>query len=284
MVTKKSLAIGTLYLLTLMSIPASGETLYEMPRTEVIPIEDSESGGRYELYIKLPEKYSEDKDAQYPVVYFTDAVWHIEILSASTEYIMNDVILVGVSWRKDIDEDLKKEYGAHVSRFSDYSFWKKDNPKHPEIQFGKADNHLTFIRNEVFKYVENTYRTDPNNRTYFGYSLGGLFGAYTLLTQPDTFRSYILGSPSVRLLIEGESKVEFKDIKHNANVLITHGDLEKENGPHIDTFMALLRERSDKNLSIKKEVLKGDHQTAFPMTGVRAVTWLSERNTNLDNE
>jgi len=272
---KKSIILVSLFLLALSSAEAQELKLFEIPRTRVAPIQESESGRQYELYIKLPKSYSENKDKEYPVIYFTDAVWHIEILSASTEFIMEDVILVGVSWQKDIEEGLKQEYGEHVSRFSDYSFWKKSNPKHPKIKFGKADNHLAFVRNEVFKYIENTYRTDPNNRSYFGYSLGGLFGAYTLLTQPDTFKNYILGSPGVKLLIEGESKVEFKNEKLNANVLITHGNLEEERSEHIETFMASLKKRNHKNRSIKYMVIEGDHGTAFPVTGVRSVTWLS---------
>ena len=209
------------------------------------------------------------------MIYFTDAVWHIEMLSAATAFLMEDVILVGVSWQKDIEEDLKQEYGVHASRFSDYSFWKTANPQHPKLQFGQADNHLAFIRNEVFKYIENTYRTNPSNRTYFGYSLGGLFGAYTLLTHPETFNNYILGSPSVQLLSEREYKNEFKNKKLNGNVYITHGDLEKARSEHIEEFVTLLKKSSNKNLLIKHAVIKGNHQTAFPLTGVHSITWLS---------
>lgn len=34
-------------------------------------------------------------------------------------------------------------------------------------------------------------------RIYAGHSLGGLFGCYTLFTQPDTFSGYVIGSPSL---------------------------------------------------------------------------------------
>ena len=52
----------------------------ELPRIQVIPIEDTKNDRQYELYIKLPEDYSENKDKKYPVLYSTDAMWHIEIL------------------------------------------------------------------------------------------------------------------------------------------------------------------------------------------------------------
>ncbi len=248
----------------------------QLPRIQVIPIQDTKANRQYELYVKLPEEYSENNDIKYPVIYYTDAMWHIELLSAATEYIMGDVILVGISWQKDINEDVKQEYGAHASRFRDYSFWKKTNPKHPKIKFGQADHHLTFMRDEVFEFIENTYRTDPTNRSYFGYSLGGLFGAYTLLTAPDTFKNYILGSPSVQLLADDGTKIEFKNKKINANVFITSGNLEKGLDEQIKAFIQFLEKRGNEDLLIKHALILGDHQTAFPMMGVRSVNWLSD--------
>ena len=245
-----------------------------MPRTQAIPIQDSKSKGQYELYIKLPEDYSKNSDKVYPVIYYTDAVWHIEILSASTEFILEDAILVGVSWRKDIADDLQEQYGEHASRFTDYSFWKTGNPKHPKLVFGQANNHLDFIRNDVIKYVEHNYRTDTNNRAYFGYSLSGLFGAYILVTEPDTFKHYILGSPSVDLLTK--YKVETTNKNFNANVFISRGTLEEEKlYEPISEFVNSLNARNDNSLSIKSAVIEGSHQTAFPMTAVRAVAWLA---------
>ncbi|WP_299531098.1 alpha/beta hydrolase-fold protein [Ulvibacterium sp.] len=248
----------------------------ELPRIRVIPIKDAKNDRQYELYIKLPEGYSENGDIKYPVLYFTDAMWHIEILSGSTEYIMKDAILVGISWRKDIEEDVKQKYGVHASRFEDYSFWKTTHPDHPKLQFGQADNHLDFIRNNVFNYIEKNYRTNPNNRSYFGYSLSGLFGAYIIMKQPDTFKNYILGSPSVQILHKGEHNVEFKSKRLNVNVFISNGTLEEEElHEPISEFVNSLKARNDNGLSIEHVVIEGSHETAFPMTGVHSVTWLS---------
>ena len=282
---KKSLILVFMFLLPFIGVEASEQKSYEIPRTQVIPIKNTETGGQYELYIKLPEGYLENNDREYPVIYFTDAVWHIEILSAATESLMKDVILVGISWQKDIKEDLKKEVGAHVSRFRDYSIRKSNNPEQQaKYQLGQASSHLDFIRNDVIKTIENSYRTDPGSRTYFGYSLSGLFGTYILLAQPDTFKNYILGSPSlwrdIPYLSELGSNAAIKNaaLKRkglNANVFLSYGTLEKKLGVHIEEFITLLKTRNDKSLSLKHVVIEGSHQTAFPMTGVRSVTWLS---------
>jgi predicted alpha/beta superfamily hydrolase len=193
---------------------------------------------------------------------------------------MEEAILVGISWQKDIDKNLEKSAGAHVSRYRDYSIRKSSNPeKQAKYQFGHASDHLNFVRNNVIKTVENKYRTAADKRSYFGYSLGGEFGAYVLLTQPDTFKNYILGSPSLKgeipYLSELASDASLMRMGLNANVFISYGALEKELGEHAEKFISMLKSRDDKSLSLTHVVMEGDHQKAFPMTGVRGVTWLS---------
>ena len=147
-------------------------TSLELPQIRVVPIKDSKTERNYELYIELPEDYAENNDKTYPVLYYTDAKWHLEILSACQEFILEEVILVGISYQLDINEALKNEVGDHVSRFRDYSISQHRNPEiQAKYQLGQASNHLDFIRNDVITYVDRTFRTDPNSRTYFGYSL-----------------------------------------------------------------------------------------------------------------
>ncbi len=250
----------------------------EIPRTQVIPIKDTQSDRQYELYIKLPEGYSENNDIKYPVLYFTDAMWHFEILSGSTEYLMENIILVGISWQKDIKSTI-----PHISRFGDYTMTKSTNPEHQaKYQYGQASNHLNFIRNDVIKYVENNYQTDPNNRSYFGYSLGGSFGAYILFTQPNTFKNYILGSPTTLFdnsyIYEHESITTLKQKDLNANIFVSIGAMENEDMiEQAKGFIPMLKSKNYTNLSSKLEVIESaDHSRAFPMTALRSMYWLSD--------
>ncbi|CAN0574345.1 unnamed protein product, partial [Laminaria digitata] len=172
--------------------------------------------------------------------------------------------------------------------YRDYSFRKHDNPEiQKKIQFGQANKHLDFIRNDVITYVDNTYRTDPNSRTYFGYSMGGEFGAYILLSQPDTFNNYILGSPSIKNEVEYLSELNTKfgpyeasnrSSSLNANVFISYGSLEEAMMEPIEAFIKLLNDRRDEGLTVLKEVIDGNHGTAFPMTVVRSISWLAQLN------
>jgi len=273
-------------LLLLPFITAQANELNEtrdltLPRIQVVPIKDTQSDRQYELYIKLPEGYTKNKDKKYPVIYFTDADTHIELLSG-TEFLMEEVILVGISHQKDINEDL----GVHSSRARDYSISKSSNPeRQAKYQFGQASNHLTFIRNDVIKAIESNYRTDPSNRTYFGFSLGGLFGTYALMAHPDTFKNYILGSPSLWRDIPLLFSLENSALKTKAleiNLFISYGELEQELGVHVEEFITKLKAKKYQALSSIKQVMieSSGHSDSFPMVGVRSVKWLS----NLQNK
>ncbi len=262
----------------------TGEGSYlKLPRIQVFPIKDSKTGRQYELYIKLPEGYSENNDTKHPVIYFTDAMWHVEILSGSAEYVVEEAILVGISWQKDIDEDLINAVGPHVSRFRDYTMTEHTNSEYQvRYQFGQAANHLTFIRDDVISFVERNYRTDPDNRTYFGYSVGGAFGTYILFVQPETFKHYILGSPTTLLddsyIYENEIITSQKRKDLNVNVFVSVGALEEEDvvGQAIG-LVSMLKNEDYTTLSSKLAVIESvDHGRAFPMTAVRSMYWLSD--------
>ncbi len=255
-----------------------------MPNTHVVPITDSQTQRQYQLLIKLPADYDKHKGVNYPVIYYTDAVWHIEMVSGNAYFIVEDVISVGISWQKNNNPALVQEVGEFVSRFRDYSILPARTEKsQAKYQMGQAAAHLAFIRNHVFSYVESHYRTDPNNRTYFGYSLGGSFGAWVLLSQPDSFKNYMLGSPSVwpRILDELKSVNKKREKKQaealkNRRVYVSYGSMEDELRMQVKQFLALLQPAKKKGLSVKQSVIRGTHQTAAPGTVVDGLHWLSE--------
>ena len=275
---KKSLVLISLFFLSCFTLEAKEYKSLELPRIQVVPIQDSQSGGQYELYIKLPESYSKDNGKEYPVIYTTDAMWHIEILSGSAEFVIENAILVGVSWQKDMEDEHE-----FASRFQDYTFIESKTSKYKR---GQADNHITFIRNDVINYVESNYQVDPDNNTYFGYSLGGAFGAYILLTQPDIFKNYILGSPafgekSLKYINDITPTSVLKQKKENTNVFISYGELETELGKKAEKFVAKLKNSHYPNFLLKQEVIKSsDHGRAFPMTAVSSMYWLSDVDNN----
>lgn len=252
---------------------------YQMPNTASKILRDENTKREYELYIKLPEDYSED--VHYPVVYLTDAWYTFPIVAGSVQVPMatekmKKVIVVGISRDLSIDRD--------TSRLRDYT---PTTPKNWKNKSGEADLYHHFISNEVFNYIESTYSTDKNQRTYVGVSLGALWGAYILLKHPDTFANYVLASPALWFddeyifRLEQEYAKANKDLK--ANVYLSVGSLEALKGEGFTLDMVgdsrklyeTLKSRQYKNLTIKNAVVdSANHEIAFPASSIMGLYWL----------
>lgn len=277
----KSVYLGTFLLLTTLATAVASES-FKIPRTEVVSIQDSGTKRMYELYIKLPVNYSKEK--KYSVVYITDAMYSFQIVSGATRFPINsgrmeNLMLVGISWQDD--------FRADYSRQRDYTPTRGKNWKSPT---GEAAQHLEFIRNDVISYIENTYSTDPNNRTYVGNSLGGLFGAYILLTKPGTFKNYVLGSPSFwyenKIIFDFETQFAKTHKELNANLYIAVGERETPELSGVPNdmvedakkFQTLLDGRGYKSLKTKLNVIpSANHATAFPTTAIQGLWWLHKK-------
>lgn len=63
---------------------------------------------------------------------------------------------------------------------------------------GGADAFLAFLADTLKPEIAARYpATDGGEQILFGHSLGGLFAAHALLTRPEAFTSFIIGSPSL---------------------------------------------------------------------------------------
>lgn len=62
---------------------------------------------------------------------------------------------------------------------------------------GHADAFIEFLSGELRPWLGDRFPNAADDVTYFGHSLGGLFGAYTLLTASSTFDRYVVSSPSL---------------------------------------------------------------------------------------
>lgn len=269
-----------LYLLLPFAIANADEPhLYEIPRSNVVPITDSNTNRQYELYIRLPEDYAETQSTKHPVVYATDGAWHVETLFGAAEYILPNAIVVVISWQKNAKDEFQGDERPHISRFRDYTVVPTSNSEaQAKYNVGQARNHLTFIRDDVIKYVETNYQTDPNERIYFGFSLGGAFGSYILFEEPDTFKHYVLGSPAF-----GAESLQFiQDIasiekEMNANVYVSVGEKETDAMQRIQALMTTLKQEGPRlNVRELEIVAQSGHSESFPATAVRSFKWLSE--------
>jgi predicted alpha/beta superfamily hydrolase len=263
---------------------AADQQGFQIPRTEIFGLRDELTGREYDLFIKLPNGYSnkESRQKRYPVIYLTDAMYTFQIVSGATRFPMNtgkmrEAIIVGVSWQKGIH--------STPSRVRDYTPFHDASWK---MQTGEAESHLRFFREQVFSYMEANFAVESENRTYVGNSLGGLFGAYALLEYPEMFHNYVLGSPSLwfkehKLFTLLERYLdERKDLK--AQVFVSVGSMERPR-PETDAqhdmvedtarFSRILSSKNYPGLKLKFHVIEGaTHETAFPTTAAQGLYWL----------
>lgn len=131
------------------------------------------------LEVVLPEKYAQNPDEKYDVIYLLDGEWNINLVPfihrfTEQEGYLPPAIFVG----------LPNTYLNGVNQ-RDRDFLPADG----------ADKFLDFLKKEVIPYIEKKYSTN-GERTLFGHSYGGLFVAYTFLTDYQLFNAYIASDPA----------------------------------------------------------------------------------------
>ncbi|MGG0812182.1 alpha/beta hydrolase-fold protein [Paenibacillus alvei] len=105
----------------------------------------------------------------------------------------------------------------------------------PLPEQGGAGAFLQFIEEELKPQIESEFQIDRDRQALFGHSLGGLFTIYTLFSQPEAFRYYIAGSPSLHWNPDYMQELEqnfieqarMRDRSYPAQVLLGVGELEK---------------------------------------------------------
>lgn len=156
-----------------------------------VVIESSHLKERRNILIYTPPNF--DKNQKYQVIYLFDA----EHLFTSTIGVVDALmttrkippsIVVGVETTIRVRDYLPPINGEPKSK---HQTWI--NKKFP--QFGGTDNFTTFLRSELFPYIENNYPVLPN-RTMIGYSNAGVYGLHTLVNSPKIFTNYLLISPA----------------------------------------------------------------------------------------
>jgi len=255
---------------------AKAEKPYELPRSSVIELEDKSAERVYPVFIQLPPSHMANKNQTYPVIYLTDAHYSFPIVSGAMRFPMNTgvmqhAIIVALSYEKG-------SVGAN-SRIRDFTptvakSWKQET--------GNARAHMNFLRDTVMPFIEKNYRASKTNRTFVGHSLGGLFGAYMLLTEPNLFSNYILGSPSVWFDDNAILKISSTQPQTKIKVYLSVGEHETPafgEGQDMVAGAVQLKDKiaADKNtdIEINFSIISGaSHATAFPTTAIQGLHWV----------
>ena len=146
---------------------------------------------------------------------------------------------------------------------------------------GESLLYRDYLHDAVFPFVEGHWRADSARRIYVGHSYGGLLGAHILLTKPEMFSGYVLGSPSFwydkRYLIRQSPALLAGRSRVDARVYVYGGEYETQRPgdprylQDVDmvadnaTFVSLLHSKKVPGLIVKSAVLPGeDHFSVAP--------------------
>jgi len=234
--------------------------------TEVRELKSSFSDQTYTVYIDFPRGYR-GSNKVYPVLYVLDAETDFGGVTFIADRLMKDklipeILVVGIAYDTDYD--------------TFYSLRCRDLTPTRSIEYdcpgsGGAENFRKFIEKDLFPFIQLNYRTDTTDRAVFGYSFGGLFGAYTLFKEPQMFDRYLLLSPS----LWWNNKIVFTYIPDNisspAVLYMTTGELENVK-EHFGQSMVdqqneleeILKQGTYNNLEMKFEIQDNEtHRTIF---------------------
>ena len=222
----------------------------------------SAAGHDYRISVWLPPSYASTTKS-YPSLYVLDAnvcfgmvaeaVWSLVLGNELPE-----LLIVGIGYPiKSLDE-----WVIHRSR--DFT----PTRMHANPGSGGAESFLSCLQTELIPFVEQNYRTEPTDRTLFGYSLGGLFTLFSLLRNPQLFRRYVAGSP----VLDWDNRVMFdfeKELASNRSGLdkrcfISVGSREPSFLSHVQDFAYAMQQRSYDGFDLNLRVFDGETHASSP--------------------
>ncbi|KKE80948.1 alpha/beta hydrolase [Pseudoalteromonas luteoviolacea] len=148
------------------------------------------------VFIRLPKNY--DSTLSYPLIIKSDgnfnlSRWDESISQLAQEAKAEDSIIAAIPnlfWPDTRNRDLVPPYARKEVAIDARP--PEDNA--PEI-FGRADLFLEFIETEVIPFIEQRYKVN-DNRVLTGFSAGGSFVLYSMVTKPSLFSGYFAFSPA----------------------------------------------------------------------------------------
>lgn len=211
----------------------------------------------FHVLVSIPDDYY-STDKRYPVLYVLDGDIAFGMASSIARYLqigdnIPELIVVGIGYG-DIDKS------ASEKRRRDYR----------PATTGGAENFLKFLEVELIPFINTNYRTIPEDRTINGYSIGGLFGLYTLFTKPEIFNRYIIGSPSLTwdnysiFNYEENSSEKIGEMKLSVFISVGSEESDEKYFDPTDKLVTQIQEGSYPGLQLEAKVFDGSTHLMGP--------------------
>jgi alpha-glucosidase len=227
------------------------------------------------IWVYLPKNY-ENSEKAYPVIYMHDAQ---NLFDDETSYVGEwkvDEYLDSLSKNESIIIGIEHGNAKRIDELTPY--------KHEKYGGGQGDAYITFIKNTLKPHVDVTYRTktEAENTTIFGSSLGGLISFYAAIKYPETFGKAGVFSPSFWFSEKIYELVESLEISTTSKFYFLVGDKEGDTMvPDQNRMVELLKSKGTNDNQIRNLIIKdGQHnEKLWSENFAAAYNWLfSEKN------
>lgn len=207
----------------------------------------SRTGAEFRIFVAYP--HAPPPPSGFPVAYVLDAnavfgtvTEAVRLQSARPDATgVTPAVVVGIGYPNELPLD-------PVRRTFDYTPMvdpaalapRPDGSNWPPT--GGADAFLDFIEDELKPAIAGMAPIDPHRQVLFGHSFGGLFTLYALFRRPQSFQTFVAGSPSIWfgggaiLAIEKEFSALVEAAAGQRSVLIGVGGLEQTPPPARGAF------------------------------------------------
>jgi predicted alpha/beta superfamily hydrolase len=260
-----------------------------IPNTELRTIRSEIVNQQFDISVLLPPAYMADSTAVYPVLYVTDAnrafpmVANIASVLAFPKTKFPEMIVVGIGypirdmadWAAWRTRDLTPTQDTATDNYWNTTLEKMSGRKY-NVRTGGAPRFLEFIIKELIPFIESNYRVSRSDRGLAGYSYGGLFALYALLSFPETFQRYFVGSPSLgydnEVLFKLEDEFAASGKRVRAKVFLSAGSLEDSSTVSlVKKMQERLTSRFAPDLQVSSYVFDGeDHRSCMAAAVMRA--------------
>jgi len=205
------------------------------------------------VHVCLPDGYS-SSDRNYPVFYM--------LYNGAPDFHFNSGVVAGLSRMRIIPRMILVAVDLGDAR-RDLTPTESDDYGPTS---GGADNFLKFMKDELIPFIAKNYRTAPQ-RLFWSHSIGGLFGLYALLKEPDVFQSVLVSSPWMvydqdqKYILKNTEAYLKKRNKQNNFLYICVGN-EPTLIPEIEEFLRILEKAKPEGLTWKyMKMPEENHET-----------------------
>lgn len=274
MCTVKRWALFLVALLTSWQVNA--QTATDIVIGKRYQIQAQALGEERHIQVYLPESYYHEGSAQhrYPVIYLLDGESNFNYLSAFVDKLtrspypaMPESIIIGIentNRTRDLTPTAKQADNMNAEQRN-------------KIQGETGGNALffDFLENDLYSYVNKTYRTNGYN-TLIGHSFGGITALNHMLNGKDIFNAYIVHDPSIwwddQVMLKRFKAAQGKDFKHKFLFLTQVGERENNESlsdhyRSIKEFNSYLGTQPFKNLNYQYAQYATENHGTIPLKG-----------------